>query len=122
MRRFLLLGAALLTGCAAFNEACTLIGCASGLRVQLDGAPSVAYTIEVKVPGQATSQTFNCATPSQCVGGAFFADFVPQTVQVTITVGTSVRTLTVDPQYSTSRPNGPNCEPTCTQATITIPP
>jgi hypothetical protein len=122
MRRFLIAGSLLLGGCESLNQACTLIGCQSGLRIQFTNTPTAAYSIEARIPGETTSKVFDCPVPAQCVSGAFFLDFTPSTVVVTITSGTTTRSLTVDPSYTVTRPNGQDCPPTCSNATVIIPP
>jgi len=111
---------ALLAGCNGISTACTLIGCNSGLLVRLAGTPTGPYRIEVFSHPDAPRYVFDCANPATC-GDARFVDYTPASVTVRVTTAAGTREETVQPAYSTSRPNGPNCEPTCTQGTVTVP-
>ena len=88
---FLLLSS---TGCGVIGpgDSCTLIGCNSGLTVHLNAKPTGAYKVEV------VSHPF---------------------VRITTSTGTkTVEITTVN--YVTSRPNGPDCDPECRQATVNV--
>ena len=101
-------------------EACTLIGCDSGLRVVLTAPPTAPYRVEAYVPGSAVRQVRQCTAGGPC--DIAFAGFTPG--QVTIEIITTVDTLRRDvaPSYQVSRPNGPGCDPECRNATVTLSP
>jgi hypothetical protein len=127
VRQSLLAGALLIAGCQVFDQACTLIGCLSGLSIQFAQAQTAAYRIDVRVPGQPIHATSECPNPSQSpCGTAFFPNFTPTTVEIIITTGTGTqavtRTITAQPQYFATQPNGPDCGPACTQGTVMIQP
>jgi hypothetical protein len=111
---------ALLAGCNGFDGLCTLVDCDSGLLVQLAQTPTGPYRIEVWLPGDDSTQVFECANPATC-GNAFFADFTPKSVVIRVITDAGVRQETAQPTYSVSQPNGPHCEPTCRNATVTVP-
>jgi hypothetical protein len=114
---------ALLAGCTGgINGACTLIGCQSGLTVNLAQAPAGSYSIEVFTPSSQNGAhyVFQCASAASCGTTAFFAEFTPASVVVRITTETGGREEYVTPSYQKSRPNGPNCGPECIQATVTV--
>jgi hypothetical protein len=122
MKRFLSLAAVvLLAGCTGIIDgACTLIGCSSGLTVQLAAAPAGAYRIEVFSSPSGPHYVWDCGDAAQCGTTAMFTDFTPTSVTIRVTTSAGTREQTSQPAYNTSRPNGPNCEPTCTQATVTV--
>jgi hypothetical protein len=132
-----------LDGCS--SHACTLIGCGMGLEVEFQGAKSSPgiYQIEVVSDGApATCQLtipFTCGTPPTCspavpdwrliwsgcalgpehqtIDGLAFSSGGPTSIDVIVrhddqVIGGGSAT----PTYSTSRPNGPDCEPVCRSA------
>ena len=110
---------ALLAGCNGISGACTLIGCDSGLVVLLAQAPTGPYRIEVFSREDAPHYAFDCAVPGQC-GDVRFVDYTPESVTIRVTTSAGTREQTAQPKYSVYRPNGPNCEPTCRSAAVTV--
>ena len=129
-------------------EACTEIGCASGVTLDFS-APLRAtgkYTVRVDADGQQTTCEATlpfagcasepaCSSPDVLLGqsgcalpasehsltGLQLPTKTPSKVTVTIERdGQPVATQTFDLTYTTSRPNGPDCEPVCKQASGTI--
>jgi hypothetical protein len=117
----LLLSSVLLTlaGCQGITGACTLIGCHSGLVVQLDRAPAGAYRIEAFVAESGPRQVFDCAGVAQCGAETRFDDFTPETVTVRVITAAGTTTQTFQPSYSKYQPNGAECGPTCRTAVVT---
>lgn len=118
----LLLGAmlTLAAGCDSiggpFSHACTLIGCANGTIVYLNGSLPANGKVEIFLSTDLTTpvQTYTCG-PGSCASQIQFMDFMPGgQVRVRVTTANGV-TLTAPTavQYSEWRPNGPDCEPTC---------
>jgi hypothetical protein len=106
--------------CSSSNQSqqiCTLIGCNPGLAVEINGTISGRTTIEVAATGE-TPRTFECNAGQPCRG--FLENFMPS--QATVTIRLSDRTVqrTVTPEYRDVRPNGPNCDPVCRQATVQV--
>ena len=120
MRSIILIAAVLtLVGCE-FSTVCTLIGCDSGLTVQVQNAHAGPITIQARVSGDSTqAHTMSC-TPSTCGNSAFFRDFTPTAVQLVISTSAGTRTQDVTPTYVTSQPNGKGCSPTCRNARVTV--
>jgi hypothetical protein len=110
---------ALLAGCSGITGLCTLVGCDSGLGVVFTQAPTVPYRVEVFSREDAPHYVFDCANPSQC-DDARFIDYTPALVTIRVTTAAGTREQTVRPEYDIDRPNGPNCEPTCKWATVTV--
>ena len=105
-------------GCST-TEACTQIGCESGLTVILQGAPQGPWSISVKSQGITMSK--DCAAGSSCGGQMFFETFTKDLIDVTVTRnGTSVTYTNLTPTKTIVQPNGPRCEPTCDQRTVTV--
>jgi hypothetical protein len=118
---------------------CTLIGCADGLRVRLDPPAPQPYRAQVTFPAGQTI-AFQCVSGAVqglsgpevaiaiCDGGSFsvscarspgYCTTSPVTIEVTGSDGLRRRAV-VTPEYTLSRPNGPNCEPTCSTGTATL--
>jgi len=126
------------------GKSCTLIGCQSGLQVQLQRAtwPAGSYSLNViledatpvvcivTLPFASVSTGASCSAATvqlQTSGQAMGADqhaltglwvqTTPAKVQLVLRRdGAVVLDQTLQPTYTTSRPNGPDCEPVCTQA------
>lgn len=125
--------------CGTIDGACTLIGCADGLRVRLDPPAPQPYRAQVTFPGGQTI-AFQCVSGAVqglsgpevaiavCEGAGFsvtctrspgYCTTSPVTVEVTGSDGAR-RGAVLSPEYTASRPNGPDCEPTCTAGTATL--
>ena len=100
---------------------CTLAGCLEGTFVELEGAPAGPWTVEVRFGGTTLSK--DCASGGNCSGTAFFEGHVPVTASVTVIRGSnSVTYNNLTPTTTISQPNGPRCEPRCTQARFKVQP
>lgn len=139
----LLLGCA---GTSPSGGGCTEIGCGSAFSInfQRQGAwgPG-AYTVKVTVDGAPFTCTatipLSCDAPSPCPGDAPFLlglngcaldpsqhslsgielkqGTAPASIQVDVAQdGKDLGTGTFKPTYTTSQPNGPDCEPVCKSA------
>jgi hypothetical protein len=111
---------ALLAGCSGISDLCTLVGCDSVLVVRLAQTPTGPYRIEVFSRDDAPHYVFDCANPATC-GEARFLDYTPDRVTIRVTTAAGTGEQTVRPAYDVDRPNGPNCEPTCKGAIVTMP-
>jgi hypothetical protein len=131
------------------GSSCTLIGCDGGLRIDFTRSawPAGNYSVfvvmdanqqalcQVKLPMSPTESAGICnaedvllATSGQMLPAnqqsilGVRINGVPKTVNVTIKRdGQTELAADVTPTYVTSQPNGPGCEPTCTQATAQLP-
>lgn len=108
--------AVLLAGCSPITQACTLIGCESGLFVQFATPPAGAYRVEAIVPGAAPA-VLECGAGQTCPP-IIFRDLEAE--RVTIRVVTATRTVSRDfsPRYENQYPNGRRCGAACRQATV----
>ena len=107
--------ALLVTGCGCGDE-----GCSSLLSVRLPSTPTEPFRIEVS--GDGGSRVFDCPDPQQCGPGAVFANYLPRTATVRVTVGTRARETVVEPSYRTIKIGGPFCGgPECQQAFVSVP-
>lgn len=114
-------GTAFALGCGA-STVCALVGCDSGLLVQIQNPPPGAISVQARVIGATTAvYTATCPGANGCTNAVFFADFTPGRVQLTITTTGGTRTQEVSPAYTVSQPNGPSCAPACRRATVPIP-
>lgn len=123
------------------GQTCTLIGCASGLTFTMPWAESAA-SFDVDVDGPTLVGSFTCAknangffvlapetatgsfaatTAVECQGPGFTIGETPDALVVTVAAGQDTRRRGFSRiQYLTSQPNGPDCEPTCSQLTLTL--
>jgi hypothetical protein len=137
---------ALLPGCVIETESCTQLGCGPAFRVEFSRAtwePGV-YRFDVTADGVATSCAVtlpfsSCSNLVQCdradpgflvessgcalgaaqheILGILWPVAGPAAVTVEVRQdGAVLATGSYQPAYTTSRPNGVNCEPTCSQA------
>ena len=101
-------------------RACTLIGCESGVAVDLSATPSGAFSVELTpIPGgEATLK--ECTTAASCGRSLFFAGVSADSVEVKVTTAAGTRSVRTRAAYFTSQPNGPQCDPTCRQARVAV--
>ena len=112
------------TACNGIGEVCTEIGCLSGLTVNLSGVPIGAYSVEVIPEGPPGTMTYrvDCggSAPS-CGSQVYFRDVFVERAHVRVVSSLGTVTHAVGPiRYSTSYPNGRQCEPACRQATVAV--
>ncbi len=108
------------TGCdGSVDVACTEIGCSDGLAVVVHGSSGVQYDVEASATGGET-RTGSCAIDASGSCLVFFYGFLPDEVTVAVTGGGRQMSVTLQPAYEDVQPNGPDCPPTCRQATVTI--
>jgi hypothetical protein len=106
---------------ATSPEVCTLIGCSSGLVVELAG--NVPETCAVQVSATTWEpRFFDCSdmVPEDAVLSLFLTDFSPGEVAVGIQWDGNLVVETFDPAYVVHQPNGPGCPPTCRIGTVRI--
>ena len=97
---------------------CTMIGCDSGLSIQLT-SPLTEYRMTI----QAGPQPFyiDCLDDPSCANGVFIDDFFPVQVSVTVTTGEQEYRLTnAKPEYGDVYANGPRCGVTCRTGTVSV--
>jgi hypothetical protein len=110
-----------LAGCGESRETqlCTLVGCSSGLQVDLEST-AVPFRIEARVPGSSSHYVAECTERAPCTT-VFFEDFTPASVRLQlIAEGDTARWL-AEPVYVAERPNGPNCPPVCRIGRVRVP-
>jgi hypothetical protein len=119
--RLISAGALSSIACSGVTTVCTLIGCESGITVHLASLPSGPFRVDVKPRGAGdVAYVFECSDAMHCRQDIFFAGLITDYVVVTVHVGAATRdTEVVQVQYTSHRPNGPNCEPDCRTATVT---
>lgn len=115
---------ATLSSCSAVlgTRDCTLIGCESGVTVHLELRPTLAFRVEVfaRSPDQQPAYVFECPNAGQCGQDIFFPGLIADRLFIRVTTAAGSRlTEIVQVQYQSSRPNGPDCDPDCRQATVT---
>ncbi|MCA9695602.1 MAG: hypothetical protein R3A51_00335 [Nannocystaceae bacterium] len=126
-------------------RACTEIGCGSSVSIELLKRDGVwgpgAYTVTVVADGETTTcsvtMPLSCDAPPPCgenssvviglsgcalpveqqsLSGVEVIGGAPKRIEVQIALdGQGLSEATFTPEYRTSRPNGPECEPECTQ-------
>lgn len=132
------------------DGACTEIGCQNGLHLTWDQGPwkPGPYTIEVTLDGTKVTcegklplpacdagpgfkctpgaslrlGESGCALPPEQHGlGGIDIDTMPAQVRIVVRRdGVEVGAQEITPKYQESRPNGPQCEPVCRQASATL--
>ncbi|MBK8172982.1 MAG: hypothetical protein IPK60_21980 [Sandaracinaceae bacterium] len=128
------------------SHACTLIGCEDGFGVAFDARdwPGGDYVVTVDADGQARTCTVTLPyatveTGATCSDGlrldtsgsalpaseheilGLHVTDTPASLTVTITRDSvMLATESFTPSYITTQPNGPGCEPVCTQANATM--
>ena len=106
------------------EKECTLIGCSSGVTVQLSGNPGESYRVEIFEAGSnIATKVQNCSLGAECQSQIHFADYQPQG-PIRVRVVTSRGAITSQPQiltYVPTTPNGPDCSPTCLNAFVNMP-
>lgn len=100
--------------------ACTEIGCSDGLNVELSGALPPTFVVAVLGEDQVLGRV-DCPSSAACGRHLFFEGVAAQRVRVVVTVAGRSRSFERTPEWRSTRPNGPGCEPVCRQATITVP-
>lgn len=113
------LGLLTISGCG-----CSLIGCADGLRVQLAAMPAGAFQVELLVSGvvQPAPPEATCDGASTCFQTINFQTRASDNVGVRVSTTAGVLMVNLPRiTYETSRPNGKGCEPTCYNASVTVP-
>lgn len=105
---------------ACFERACTKIGCQDGLAVELEVERQTL--VRLKVYGANEIDSLVCGGSfEECPSLQFFTQFEVEYVEVELKRDSAVLTsYRQDIEFSTFRPNGANCDPECTQATITV--
>jgi hypothetical protein len=103
-------------------KVCTLIGCLNGLQVQLVQPVIGTYRVELFANATDTQplRTYDCAGGG-CGSYVVFDDISLTSAVVRVTSSRGVRTTQFASivYTSTPNPNGPDCGPPCTQATVT---
>lgn len=123
----LLLGLALMlfaggsSSCGSIIQACTLIGCDSGLEIILENEPAGPYRIEAFVYSDGPRYVYECSSTTGCQDRVFLADFTPDRIFIEVIRAGGTERYEVLPEYRESRPNGPNCPPLCRTAIIRLP-
>lgn len=125
VRRPLRLTASLLLAFSAgcnLTRACTLIGCHSGLTVELNGPAPSMYRIEVSSgPSLGATYAYDCPGGPSCASGSvMFEDYFPTTVTVKVVTPGGTTTKTFNPTYTESFPNGKGCGPACRNGRVTV--
>jgi hypothetical protein len=104
---------------------CTLVGCVSGLMVQFDGAlPPGPLTVELLPFGPAAESryVFQCADTATCPAAFFPGVFEEREIQIRVTTARGSVVRSARPRYERTRPNGPDCEPTCFNGVVRVAP
>jgi hypothetical protein len=102
---------------------CSLVGCESGLTVHLASLPSGPFRVEVRPSGAYdVVYVFECTSSANCRQEIFFAGLVSTHVEITVKTGIGSRTTESQfLTYTHFQPNGPECEPDCQRADMTVP-
>jgi hypothetical protein len=97
--------------------ACTMIGCESGVTVQLSSLPAVPFSVELTPAGGAATLK-ECVASDACGTELFFSGVSADSVTIKVTSGAGESVTRARAEYATTRPNGPQCDPECRQARV----
>ena len=112
------------SGCGLFTdgEYCTLIGCVSGLHVELEGATDGPVRVVVTLP-DGTMLEERCEGGPQCLFGIVFEGVTATSVVVDVYLGLDEPARFVEQlTYNEYFPNGEDCGPPCRLATVRLAP
>jgi hypothetical protein len=116
--------ASLIAGCDTLGiaRACTEIGCRSGLQVNFNAPAARVVRVEIRVygPGSQPVLVYDCTTSPGCSNGAFFPDFSASAASITVVTVSGSQTTNMEIEYTVTRPNGPDCPPECSNATVVV--
>lgn len=105
-------------------KACSLIGCESGLTLTFEAAAPERFRFSLSASDGETRQGECPAINAQdavCLGDrVLIPRFTPTQLDLSLSVGEQTSTQSFEPEYKNSRPNGPDCEPECKQATLRV--
>lgn len=108
-----------IVSCGGATEVvCTAIGCFSGVLVEVSGATSDLTVEATSDDGEQRTETCVVSSDGRCF--ARFNGFTPDQVTIRVIGASQSFSVTVQPAYEVSQPNGPNCEPTCLRAEVSI--
>jgi hypothetical protein len=99
-----------------FGVDCTLIGCADGLGVLIEGELSGPATVRVTAGEE--ERTFSCVPTHPCVG--FFEGWAPAQVEIEVVREEGTFTTQATPEYQLLYPNGRRCGPECRQGSVEV--
>jgi hypothetical protein len=107
------------------NRDCLLLPCRSSLTVRFSSSlPPGPVTVELLPLGTTSSTRYvvECTDGALCPVADFPGFFLEQQVQVRVTTTRGNVVRLARPTYQRSQPNGPDCEPTCLEGTVTVDP
>ena len=109
---------------------CTLLACGDVLSLTFERHVPDVYAVSVGgADGEEVSVRCSKQSALDCSGaggcscwgdGVSFSGFAPKEATITVQWDGSTVTKTVQPSYSTFRPNGPDCPPECRGATVSV--
>lgn len=106
---------------STMGTVCTLIGCDSGLLVELEAPPEAPYRIEAHVSGVSPRYVQVCQSQAACSPFTFFRAFIPDWAIIEVVSAVGTERYEVRPVYERVQPNGPGCDPVCMRATVRLP-
>lgn len=101
------------------TQVCTQAGCSDGLLVSFDAPAPDGTIVEVR-DERGARRTLECGVDWNCDTDVFFEDFRPRRVTVRVSTPGGQAAEVFVPVYGAVRPNGPDCEPTCLQAEVSM--
>ena len=108
------------SGCdGSTDPLCTNIGCTSGLTVSVQYPATADFTVVASGSGGET-RSGTCSVRAGDPCHVRFADFEPDQLTVSVTGADQQVSVSLTPTYEIFQPNGPDCTPTCWNATVGI--
>ena len=99
---------------------CTLIGCESGLWIELTGTFPDTFLLRVGPEDVGPVVEVGCTGASSCPNRFFIPGLVESSVRIDYTSGDQVESFTFQPDNQELFPNGEHCPPACIQGTIEL--
>lgn len=105
---------------ACSERACTEIGCVDGLVITYELEETTRG--EVLLKGGSNEFSLECGgVQTECAITEVFDQFIVEEIEVRLYQDSAIINSYEQPIiYETSRPNGPGCDPECSQSSITI--
>lgn len=124
LRVLFVLVLALGAGVAACSESTTPLvcrdrGCFNGLTVLLEEPLPAGAVVSLELG--VSPWTVTCGENTDCSHSLHFEDLRSEHVIIRVRTPSLDRTFEFQPEYRTSKPNGPDCPGECFQAEITLP-
>ena len=102
----------------ACGMACTLVGCSSGLELVFNRTPGTDAVLTLDL-GDGVPWVVDCSE-QVCGARVRFSSLIVDAARVVVVEGGDTTEFAIQPLYRRIHPNGPDCEPTCRVAEVSL--